>query len=102
MEKASGRDLKSFFDRWIYKAGHPIYQVRWRALRRGMIELTLQQTQTDEPFLQPVMIEIKSKTGLRRVRITPRDREASIMIRSSNPDSIIIDPDESILKEVVN
>src|SRR6478672_4307820 len=29
LEKSSGKDLKGFFDRWVYKAGHPIYQVSW-------------------------------------------------------------------------
>src|SRR4030095_11786404 len=86
----------------IYKAGHPIYQTRWRALGRGMIELTLRQTQTDEPFLQPVKVEIRTKAGSRRVSITPRDKETSISVRSDNPEQIIVDPDDAILKEVVD
>ena len=28
-EKASGRDLKEFFARWIYGAGHPRYELSW-------------------------------------------------------------------------
>ena len=102
MEKASGRDLKYFFDRWVYKAGHPVYQVRWRALGRGMIGLTLRQTQADEAFLQAVTVEIKTKTGKRRFRIMPKDKEAFLTIRSGNPEAIVVDPDEAILKEVVD
>ena len=30
MEAASGKDLKWFFDQWVYKAGHPELKVRWR------------------------------------------------------------------------
>src|SRR6266850_7445429 len=29
-EKASGRDLKDFFARWIYGAGHPSYELSWQ------------------------------------------------------------------------
>ena len=29
MEAASGKDLKWFFDQWVYKAGHPELKVRW-------------------------------------------------------------------------
>ena len=29
MEAASGKDLKWFFDQWVYKAGHPELKIRW-------------------------------------------------------------------------
>ncbi|MEO8043142.1 MAG: M1 family metallopeptidase, partial [Acidobacteriota bacterium] len=102
MEKASGRDLRNFFDRWIYKAGHPVYEVKWRAAGNGMIELTLRQTQVDEAFLQPVTLEIKTKAGKRRVAITPKDKETIVRIRSAVPQTIVVDPDDAILKEVVD
>ena len=101
MERASRRDLKSFFDRWIYKAGHPVYQLQSRNLDNGMVELILRQMQPDEAFLMPVTIEIRTKTGKRRVSIKPVGKETILKIRSSRPDVILIDPDEAILKEVV-
>ncbi|MEO8573082.1 MAG: M1 family metallopeptidase [Pyrinomonadaceae bacterium] len=102
MEKASRRDLRNFFDRWIYKAGHPVYQAKWRSLGKGMIELTLRQMQSDEAFMQPVTVEVTTSTGKRRVVITPKDKETIITVRSSDPEALIVDPDEAILKEVVN
>ncbi|HET8783250.1 MAG TPA: M1 family metallopeptidase, partial [Pyrinomonadaceae bacterium] len=33
LEKASGKDLKDFFQRWVYDSGHPIYQVSPEFLR---------------------------------------------------------------------
>lgn len=102
LEKTSGRDLKDFFDRWIYKAGHPIYQIRWSSHGRRMIEVTLTQKQDDEPFLQPVTVEISTKTGIKRVTITPKAKETSVSVRSAKPTKIVIDPDEAILKEVLN
>src|SRR5215204_933383 len=32
LERASGKDLKNFFERWIYKSGHPVYQIFWKEI----------------------------------------------------------------------
>jgi aminopeptidase N len=102
LEKTSGKDLREFFDRWIYKAGHPIYKTGWRDAGRGMIEITLLQAQDDEAFLQPVIVEVASKAGKRRFQIEPDGKEAKITVRSPMPERITVDPDDSILKELVN
>jgi len=102
LEKASGRDLKYFFDRWIYKAGHPIYQVSWQETGKSSLEITLRQTQPDEAFLQPVTVEIVTARGAQRVTLTPEGKESTIRIKAAKPKKIVVDPDEFILKEVVN
>ena len=102
LERASGKNLKVFFDRWIYKAGHPIYQVTWKNAGAGKLVLTLRQTQPDGAFLQPVTLEIQTNSGKRRVTLTPTGKETTITVRNPEPKAIIIDPDEFILKEVVN
>jgi aminopeptidase N len=102
LEKSSGKDLRAFFDRWIYKAGHPTFKANWRDAGRGMIEITLTQTQDDEAFLQPVTVEVVYKTGKRRLRIVPTGKEAKITVRSPKPERIVVDPEESILKEIAN
>lgn len=100
-EKTSGKDLKDFFARWIYKAGHPIYQLSWRESKKGTIELTLKQNQEDEFFPNPVTLEIITNKAVRRVTITPTGKETTIKIKSLKPKKIVIDPDEFVLKEVV-
>jgi aminopeptidase N len=102
LEKASGKDLKSFFERWIYKSGHPIYQISWKETSKTSIEITLRQTQTDEAFLQPVTIEIVTNKGAQRITIAPNDKETSVKVKSAKPKRIVVDPDEFILKEIVN
>jgi aminopeptidase N len=94
--------LKEFFERWIYKSGHPIYQVSWKQVSNSSIEITLRQLQADEAFLQPVTIEILTNKGAQRVTITPADKETSIKVKTAKPKKITVDPDEFILKEVVN
>lgn len=102
LEKSSGRSLTDFFDRWIYKAGHPIYKASWTEVGKGKTRLTLDQMQADEPFLQPVMLLVKTASGERRVVITPAGKSTQMVINAGPIQSVIVDPDESILKEVVN
>jgi len=102
LEMASGRSLRDFFDRWIYKAGHPIYKVSWTAIGNGNTKMTLNQMQTDEAFLQPVTLLVKTASGDRRVVMTPSGKSASMVVKVPAIQSVIIDPDENILKEVVN
>jgi aminopeptidase N len=102
LEKASGKNLKDYFDRWIYKAGHPVYQVKWQETGKQTLAITLRQTQPDEAFLQPVTVEIVTGKGARRVTIEPDDKETTVKVKSAKPKKIVVDPDEFILKEIVN
>ncbi len=101
-EKSSGKKLKDFFDRWIYKAGHPVYQISWSVINNKTIEIKLNQIQEDEPFLIPVTIELATNKGTRRVSIIPTGKETKLKIKSGKPKKITIDPDEIILKEIAS
>lgn len=101
-ERVSGKDLNEFFNRWIYQAGHPVYNVSWSPAGTGMIEIKLTQSQPDEPFLMPVTIAIVTSAGTKRFQITPNGKESTLKAQSAKPVRIIVDPDEFILKEVVS
>lgn len=102
LERSSGKDLKNFFERWIYQAGHPVYQATWKQTGKSTLEITLKQTQEDEVFLQLVTIEIITNNGSQRVIMTPTGKETVSKFKIAKPKRIVIDPDEIILKEVVN
>jgi len=40
--------------------------------------------------------------GARRVTIEPDDKETTVKVKSAKPKKIVVDPDEFILKEIVN
>ena len=101
LEKVSGLDLKEFFDRWVYKSGHPIYKVSWTPAGANSIDIKLQQTQPDDAFLTPVTLEVVTAKGAKRIKIVPTGKESSMRIRSAQPRRIVVDPDEFILKEVI-
>lgn len=100
LEKASGKNLKGFFERWIYQAGHPVYKVSWTETKPGVIEIKLTQTQDGDAFLMPVTLQIVTARGAKRIKITPDGKESALTIKSAKPTKITIDPDELILKEV--
>jgi len=106
LERASGMDLKEFFDRWVYQSGHPRYEVSWAWQktkgRRGLLVITLKQTQEDAPFLTPLPLEIVTAEGAQRATLRPTGKETITRIPfASRPTDVRIDPDEVVLKEMV-
>lgn len=99
-ERASGKDLKPFFKRWIYEAGHPVYKVSWKEAGKKSIEITLEQTQEDAHFPNPVTLEIVGKKAKKRVTITPDGKSTKLKIKSEKPEKITVDPDDFILKSL--
>jgi aminopeptidase N len=107
LERASGRRLREFFARWVYASGHPRYEAAWnwegRAPNRGgVLTLTLKQTHADGAiFTNALPVEIVTRTGTRRVKLTPTGRETTTRISlNRRPDAVRFDPDETILKEL--
>ena len=106
LERASGMNLKEFFARWVYASGHPRYEASWswRKLkgRRGMLTIHLRQTQEDAPFLNPLPVEIIMAKETQRATLRPNDRETRLFVPlSTKPTDVRIDPDETVLKELV-
>jgi aminopeptidase N len=100
LEKSSGKNLKDFFARWIYGTGHPHYEVGWK-WRKGELMFTIRQLQPEPAFPNPLPIEIVTATGKQRVAIYPKSKETTETFRvSSEPVSIEIDPNKTILKEI--
>jgi len=103
LEKASGRNLKQFFARWVYGAGHPTYNLSYARINAGSVRLTLKQMQADEPFLDPVPIEITTDKEKKRVIFQPKAKLQTLPVRIKGiPQTMIIDPDGQLLKEVVS
>ena len=106
MEKASGLDLKEFFERWVYKSGHPRYEAVWswrqEGPQGGLLTITLRQMQRDEPFLLPLTVEfVMPGNPARRERIRPDGKESTASFRlARRPTEVRIDPDDYVLKEL--
>ncbi|HVQ39435.1 MAG TPA: M1 family metallopeptidase [Pyrinomonadaceae bacterium] len=106
LEKASKQNLKEFFARWIYGAGHPRYELTWswkqRKSRDGVLVITLNQTQKEEAFLMAVPLEISTSKGVVRKSIKPSGKETTLRLPLANrPTAVRLDPGDTILKETL-
>jgi aminopeptidase N len=103
LEKASNTNLEEFFARWIYGTGHPIYQLSWTwDAQTRVLQLRLVQTQTEPAFPNWVPVDIVTASGKQRVLLKPTGKETVQELRSNErPSSIQLDPDATVLKEIV-
>jgi aminopeptidase N len=109
LEKTSGQDLHDFFTRWVYGIGHPIFALTYSSAEFSgageFLTVTLNQTQSGEPFLDPVPIEITTAGGAKmRYTILPTNKTATLRVHldtHATAKAIKLDPDETLLKEIV-
>jgi len=100
-EKASGRDLKDFFARWIYGAGHPRYELSWEwKPDTKKVRLVLRQLQTEPAFPNALPLDIITSNGKRRIVLKPTGKQTIEEVNLNEaPLSVNIDPDNTVLKE---
>ncbi len=107
MEEATGKDLKWFFDQWLYKAGHPELKVRWHYEDGDKtVRIKVEQTQkTDEQtplFRLPTTVEITEAVGnSRSVPIIIDGTNQEFVIPAEHkPKMVLIDPNCWLIKEL--
>ena len=101
LEKASGKDLKEFFARWIFGSGHPHYEVRSDWLVGNVLRFTVRQLQAGPLFPNPLPISITTSKGKQTVLVKPTGKETIEEFHLSGPPSAIeIDPADTLLKEL--
>jgi aminopeptidase N len=103
LEAESGKDLTTFFEQWLYAAGHPELEVSWRKARGGKpaVELELRQRQSTReagPETTPLFdlqleVDVTGTGGTRRhvVRIARR-KERVRLASLGAPVRVAVDP----------
>jgi aminopeptidase N len=100
LEKASGKDLRTFFARWVYDSGHPQYHLQWFWLGSRELRVVLSQRQAGAPFNDPVPITITTVKGKRDIVLQPSGKLwiGRIPLREK-PTAIEVDPRNELLDE---
>ncbi|MCI0526443.1 MAG: HEAT repeat domain-containing protein, partial [Nitrospira sp.] len=112
IEEATGLSLDWFFKEWLYKAGHPEFEVKWSwepikmqnaESESGMVALTVKQVQkTDEGvpiFRMPVEIEVTTPKENHTYQVTVEKVEQTFFFQAdSKPLLVLFDPSNWILK----
>jgi aminopeptidase N len=104
IEEASGEALNWFFDQWLYRAGHPEFQVDWRwDEERKTAVVTVRQTQTVDAetplFRTSADIELGygERADVRRVHLTKAEETLHFPCEQ-RPTRVCFDPADWILK----
>ena len=112
IEEATGQSMDWFFDEWLYRMGHPVFEVTQNYDEATKsLKLTVRQKQTkdassDYPqvslFQMPVEIEIgtDSKTQIERVQIEPRKEQTFTFKVDSKPQLVNFDYKGTLIKEL--
>ncbi len=100
LEKASGKDLRVFFTRWVYDSGHPQYELKWFWLGKKELRVVLTQKQPGNAFVDPIHLTISTAKGKRDVVLKPTGKLfiERIPLRDS-PLKLDLDPNNQLLDE---
>jgi len=112
IEEATGQSMDWFFDEWVYRMGHPIFQItKSYDPSTKLLSLTVKQTQQLDSqsqypqvkfFQTPVDIEIGTRSGARveRIRIEPVAEQTFTFAADSEPTLVNFDYGGTLIKEV--
>lgn len=106
IQDATGRNMRPFFDQWVFKAGHPEYKVRfWWDAKTKKLSLRVLQTQavTDETglFTMPLTFSFWCKGAEKRFTQTIDKKDQLVTFElPSAPDVVLVDPDHVVLKKI--
>ena len=103
LEQESGKNLESFFQKWFYGEGYPIYKAEWFQNKNNWIKLKLSQA-TSHPsvsfFDMPVAIKLKAGTKETIVRLDNTFNGQEFWIDPGFAvDTVLIDPDLWLLSK---
>lgn len=106
-EKATGRNLRQFFDQWVYGSGFPEYKVSYRYDdRQKSATVKVEQTQKLEEdtglFTMPIELSFDFADGSRKdVTVVVEDKEHSFTFNfDKKPTMFRFDPTNWVLKKL--
>ena len=102
IEQATGRNMRAFFDRWIFGAGHPQLKVSaaYDATRR-VLTLTIDQMQKIDAANPPFAFDVDLEAGDRRMRVrVEREHETVTIPLDAEPALVRFDPGAFLLADV--
>src|SRR5688572_28238712 len=97
-EKTSGKNLKKFFEQWLYTPGQPELTIGWKYDEKNKkVLFDIKQAKTNFEF--PLVIGIKNKSGkTQTVSIPVNGEKTSFSVAViEKPVSFVIDPEVSLL-----
>jgi aminopeptidase N len=99
-EDVSGKNLKQFFDQWLYTTGQPQLDITWSYDATGkFINVNIKQQQKNI-FNFPLSLKINSSRAGKKEKVFVDKAVSSFKIKADQkPTSIIVDPDTELLMQ---
>lgn len=101
MNDYSGKDLTWFFDEWLYRPNHPVYENRYEVKKDGdewKVVFNVKQTQNEDFFKMPVEFQVYFSKENKIVRfdndINNQTFEAKF---KDKPIQVVFDPNNEII-----
>jgi len=96
-EEVSAKDLKQFFDQWLYTTSQPEVEIIWKYDGDKSLVIDVKQLQKNI-FKFPLAFKINTATGSKKEKIFVDKALFSYKIKQDQkPISIIVDPDTELL-----
>jgi len=99
-EDVSGKNLKQFFEQWLYTTGQPQLDITWSYDATGkFINVDIKQQQKNI-FNFPLSLKINSSGAGKKEKVFVDKTASSFKIKAGEkPKSIIVDPDTELLMQ---
>jgi len=101
MSEYSGKDITWFFEQWLYRPNHPIYENRYEISKDGdewKVTFATKQTQKEEFFKMPIEIQIFFAKENKIVKLENDYNNQTFELKfKDRPVQIVFDPNNEII-----
>jgi aminopeptidase N len=99
-EEVAGKDLKKFFQQWLYTPVNPALDIRWKYFpQKKNIIITVSQNQSSVPFEFPLELAIVTdhdKTQIIKLNVSKKTESFTFSL-DNKPSGLYPDPNTSLL-----
>lgn len=102
-EEVSGKDLKQFFDQWLYTPGQPELDIKWSYdAATKSISIDVRQLQKNS-FQFPLTFKLRYSSGSeKKEKVLMNNSTTSFKLKTDQkPVSIVVDPDIELLANFI-
>lgn len=100
MEEVSGRDLRWFFEQWIFQGGHPELEVSWKAVKGGkMVKVVVEQVQEGPAFSFGLDVGFEGNERVERIEVEGR-KTTVVLDADGGVDGLVLDPAVRLLADM--
>ncbi|NNF04505.1 MAG: M1 family metallopeptidase [Rhodothermales bacterium] len=102
LEAASGKDLRWFFDQWLFQGGIPVLEGAWRAVDGG-VQIGLRQVQDEAyRFRLPIEVAVRTEDGsetIYTIELPTSGRMRHTLEVDGDVTEVVIDPNTRLLAD---